>query len=95
MPSSSKKRETILAEAERVVYSERAKSYGNPEDNFERIANYWNAYLGEDSLVAHDVAMMLILMKVGRLTTGEYKRDSAVDIAGYAECLSRINEVRR
>jgi hypothetical protein len=92
-------RETIFDEAKRIVYSDRAKSYGNPEDNFAAIASFWNEYLSHRStnhskLSASDVALMLILFKVARATTGVYKRDTAVDIAGYSDCYSRINEMK-
>ena len=85
----------ILDETKTVVYSERALQYGLPENNFAAIARLWEAYRNGSSapINANDVAIMLILMKVGRSTSGHYKHDTAVDLAGYAECYARINEV--
>lgn len=82
----------ILEEALKVT-EERQKSYDKPEDNFQRIADYWSVYFkstGRDlTITQQDVALMMILMKVARIQW-KYSTDSAVDIAGYAHCLARI-----
>lgn len=95
---------TVLEEAQRHIYGDRQEDYGPPTESFESIAGLWTAYLeaikfkavtvdGEgQTLSAVDVAHLMILMKVSRNTTGGYKRDNAVDIAGYAGCLERIEE---
>ena len=36
------KRDEILKEAENLINGDRAKDYGDAEDNFERIATGWN-----------------------------------------------------
>lgn len=76
----------ILQEASELINGERAKDYGDVTENFQRIANLWTDYLGPDDwqFTPHDVAMMMILVKMSRLATGGYHRDSLVDIAGYA-----------
>lgn len=38
----------ILDKAKDIVTGDRQNAYGEVEDNFERIANLWNAYLGID-----------------------------------------------
>ncbi len=43
----------------------------------------------EEIVEAHDVAMMMILLKVAR-TKGKKKRDNYVDIAGYAALAARM-----
>ena len=85
-------RKELLAKAANVVTGERDAQYGGPEDNFERIATLWNAYLGEpNKLGPEDVAIMMILLKIARLAASEYKSmDSWVDIAGYAACGAEI-----
>lgn len=91
-PSPLTKRD-ILNEAIEVVGS-RGKSYGKPEDNFNRIARLWEAHLenryGDDYDVppidTQDVSMMMVLMKVARLENDPNHHDSWVDTAGYAAC---------
>jgi len=85
-------RKELLAKATTIVTGERDAQYGGPEDNFNRIADLWNAYLGEpDRIGPEDVAVMMMLLKVARLAASEYKSmDSWVDIAGYAACGAEI-----
>lgn len=84
----------ILEEADNLINGDRAADYGDVSDNFERIAKLWGAYRGQ-FFDRHDVAQMMILVKVARQASG-YHRDSNVDIAGYAaldeQCHDRINE---
>lgn len=89
------KKESVLAEAERIINGERADQYGGAEDNFGRIALLWRAYLKgkyerDVPLSPTDVALMMILMKVARLELSPDHRDSVVDVAGYAGCIEKI-----
>ena len=83
-------RAEILQKAEAIVTGERQKNYGSPEYNFETIANFWNAYMGNDLFNAIDVAMMMALLKIARIKTGTATEDSFVDLAGYAACGGEI-----
>lgn len=90
-------RARILNEAMKITHHDRNANYGNPEDNFQHIANLWNAYLRVTRPMAAvinsaDVAVMSMLIKVARLGNNPGHRDSAVDIAGYAACLGDIQE---
>lgn len=78
-------REQILDEAKSIVCKDRNKQYGEPEDNFEVIAKMWQVYL-ETNITSFDVAMMMVLFKTARISTGGYKSDSLVDLIGYAAC---------
>lgn len=80
-----------------AAVGDRGLNYGKPENNFKRIADLWNVHLinryaesstaGElPTLDPHDVAMMMVLMKVARLENTPEHLDSWVDIAGYAAC---------
>ena len=84
----------ILREAEDVIFQRQA-TYDAPEDNFRRIADFWNAYItnkpSHDIITPADVAVMMMLMKIARLTF-QYKHDSIVDVAGYAQCLVNVME---
>lgn len=82
-------REKLLRESIRTITKDRQDIYGNPEDNFELIGALWNLYLtgrkGNATLylTSEDVAIMMALMKVARITTGERKIDNFVDLCGY------------
>lgn len=90
------KAETLDKAKEAVA--DRGLNYGSPEDNFKRIALLWSAHLenrynttqmeGFDPPVldAHDVAMMMALMKIARLENDPRHGDSWIDMAGYAAC---------
>lgn len=84
-------RQSLLSEASRIISADRNAAYGNPEDNFSNIADYWNSYFKQSKKVEvditpQDVAHLMILMKMARLATNPGHRDSLVDVAGYAGC---------
>ena len=83
-------RSEILQKAKTVVTGERQQNYGTPEDNFKRIASLWNAYKGNNLFDAVDVAMMMALLKIARISTGTQTEDSFIDLAGYAACGGEI-----
>lgn len=89
----------ILAdEAKAIVTGARRSAYGAPEDNFERIARFWQAYFentgrGDVKLTAADVSPMMRLMKEARLCETPDHRDSFVDLIGYTLTGAEINKV--
>ena len=90
-------RSEILETAEEYVSADRNDQYGEPEDNFALIAEYWSVYLGDTHAIldAFDVAMMMALLKVARLSKRPENPDSAIDLAGYAACAGEILENTR
>jgi hypothetical protein len=80
-----------LEEAQDIIFGARNASYGHPRDNFQNIADLWSAYLGVP-ITPMDHANMMVLLKVARLKSGVYHRDSVVDIAGYAGTIERLQE---
>lgn len=78
-------REKILEEVKQIICCDRNEQYGEPEDNFACIAALWSIYLGID-LDGYDVGMLMVLFKTARMISGRYKRDSLVDLIGYAAC---------
>lgn len=90
----------ILKEAEKIIYGDREKTYGDPAKNLRAIASLWEMYLYErgvldqnsDSLRPEDIANMMILLKVARLINDPKHRDSLVDICGYAALVERIQK---
>jgi len=80
-------RETILELAKQIVSTDRNVNYGEPERNFEVIADLWTVALRGNYLFSpHEVAMLMMLVKVARISTSPEIQDHWVDIAGYAAC---------
>lgn len=90
------KRKELLEQAAKITNGERQEHYGTPEDNFATIAALWNVYIrARDSIttknyLAHDVAAMMILLKIARIASDPKHLDSWIDIAGYASCGGEI-----
>lgn len=82
------KTETILEEAQRIIYGDRQVSYGNCRESFGRIAKMWSAILNKE-VTSKDVALCMIALKICREINKE-DRDNIVDIAGYAGCIEKI-----
>jgi len=85
--------DTILDEAKAHVYGDRQAEYGHPADDHGRVTGAVSALLGEKlrvPLTAHDIELVLIVVKLSRFVNG-YKRDTVVDIAGYAATMELTN----
>jgi hypothetical protein len=82
--------ETTLRTALELTGGDRAKQHGDKRVNHQNIADLWNAYFGVDAVTgyrhftAHDVAVMMCLLKIARLKSGSHNPDNYVDLAGYA-----------
>lgn len=84
-------RQEILDAAAKCVSGDREQDYGSPEQNFERIASLWAAYLSyQVHIKPEDVACMLALLKIARIASDHAKADNWVDLAGYAACGGEI-----
>lgn len=93
LPDTARAR--LLQRAMEITHHDRNANYGNPEDNFQHIANLWNDFLAVRRpeaavLTSADVAVMNMLIKVARLGNNPAHYDSTLDIAGYAACLADI-----
>lgn len=82
-------RKDILDGASTCVCSVREEEYGTPEENFKAIADLWSLWLGHE-VTAHDVAVMMTLLKIGRLKTGKPKEDTYIDACGYLALAAEI-----
>lgn len=80
-----KTRADFLKEVEGIICKDRNEQYGEPEDNFKRIAVFWSNYLDRE-ITSADVAIMMVLFKAARIATGHNKEDNWIDIAGYSLC---------
>lgn len=85
----------LLTEASHIINGDRNVDYGEPIDDFSVTARMWEAYLrrimvtrGTEILYLdpHDVAVMMVLVKISRLTESPHKKDHWADIAGYTGC---------
>lgn len=87
----------IADEAKRIVAGSRRAAYGTPEQNFERIARFWQAYFlntgREITITAEDVSPMMRLMKEARLCESPAHLDSYVDLVGYTLTGAEVNKV--
>ena len=82
-------RKRVLSEAEKCVCGQREHEYGVPEDNFSRIAEFWATYKGVEFSPV-DVAIMMALLKIARISENPQHMDSWVDGCGYFSCGGEI-----
>ena len=82
-------RKRVLSEAEKCVCGQREQDYGTPEDNFDRIAKMWSAYMGVEFNPV-DVSMFMVMLKAARIKSGGGTMDSFVDGCGYFSCGGEI-----
>jgi len=91
-------REKTLDDAKEIVCKDRNQQYGEPENNFKAIAEFWNTYLYYRGIIQEmiqpwDVPVMMELFKNARLSTAKKPSyDSFVDICGYAACAAELVE---
>ena len=78
-------RQQLLDQASTLIHGDRNNQYGPPTQDFTRTAQMWTAYLGQP-IQPHDVAALMILLKMSRIAWQPDKQDSWTDIAGYAAC---------
>lgn len=76
--------ESVLDEAVRITRGDRNADYGDPVEDFTRVAKMWEAYKGVE-FSPHDVAWMMVFVKANR-NRNKSKRDNYVDAAGYIDC---------
>ena len=85
-------RYTVLNKAANAIRS-RESEYGPPAACFGRTTAMWNAALDtklKHPLSAADVAILLALLKLARLSETPDHADSQVDLAGYAALMSEV-----
>ena len=80
---------SILEEANKIIYGDREKTYGNPSKCLDLIAQYWTGHVGIP-ITGVDVCIMMALLKLARLQNQPDHRDSLVDTVGYMALIERI-----
>ena len=84
------KRGKILMRALDIINGERQDKYGKPEDSFGLIADYWNDFLASKGVIfdnrigAKEVAEMMMLFKIARMSGQKPSLDNYLDCIGYA-----------
>lgn len=82
---------SVLDEAAALVHGDRGADYGHPIEDFTRTARMWSVLFGIE-VTARQVPLAMVMVKLSRLANDPTKRDSIVDIAGYAETLAMVLE---
>ena len=78
-----------LSQAITLSANDRQKDYGDKVDNHNNIARLWSAYLDTD-IKAHDVAIMMALLKMARTKLGAVSKDTYIDMAAYGAIAGEI-----
>ena len=80
---------SFLMNAHILVSGERHKDYGDKVDNHKNIAKLWSAYKDVE-ITAHDVAIMMCLLKIARTKLGDVSEDTYIDMAAYGAIAGEI-----
>lgn len=83
--------ETILLEAQGLVYGDRNAAYGHPADDFARTGRMWGAILGTPDVPPERVGLCMAAVKISR-EVNAHKRDNLVDLAGYAATVDMVHQ---
>jgi hypothetical protein len=88
---------SVLAEAHKIIYGDREKTYGDPSKNLRCIADYWTVHLHHKygltaKLNVDDVCQMMVMLKQARLINDPSNRDGKVDTCGYITLMDRCQK---
>jgi len=79
----------LLTRAHALVGGDREKDYGDKVENHTNIAKLWSSYLDAE-IKAHDVAIMMVLLKIARTKVGIVSEDTYVDMSAYGAISGEI-----
>ena len=79
----------FLQEATKLSSEQRQKDYGDKVNNHKNIARLWSAYL-DTKIEAHDVAVMMVLLKIARTKLGAVNKDTYIDMSAYGAIAGEI-----
>lgn len=98
LPADQKPEVALLDEAKQIITADRQDQYGDAEDSFSTIGQFWTTFLRArhprldiPAIKGSDVALMLDLMKTARQAVTN-KHDNLVDKAGYTALAARCVE---
>jgi len=75
-------RKECLDAAKQCVCSDRDQQYGTPQKNITKIAELWSIFKGV-KFSPQDVGVMMALLKIARISSGQSKDDNYIDACGY------------
>ena len=79
----------FLTEAVKLVGGDRQRDYGDTVANHSNKARLWSAYL-DIPIQAHDVAILMALLKIARTKLGAVSKDTYVDMSAYSAIAGEI-----
>ena len=79
----------FLNQASVLVKGQRETDYGDKVENHNNIAKLWSAYTDTD-ISAHDVAIMMSLLKIARTKLGAVSKDTYIDMSAYGAIAGEI-----
>jgi hypothetical protein len=79
----------ILKKSQNLVDGDRHTDYGDKTENHKNIAKLWSAYL-DTKVDAHDVAIMMALLKIARTKLGAVSKDTYIDMSAYSAIAGEI-----
>lgn len=99
MPTQQPKK-SLLYRAQELIQGSRQQDYGDKLQNFSQIAMLWQGTLATklqpgEKITPEDVALCMIQVKIARLAKSPDHEDSLLDIAGYAGCMSYLQQERK
>tara|TARA_B100001939_G_C16945053_1_gene619955 strand:- start:4304 stop:4768 length:465 start_codon:yes stop_codon:yes gene_type:complete len=88
-------RTSVLMTANDMVSKVRQHDHGDFANNATMIAQYWNTHLGLiDFIKPSDVPIMLVLLKIARISENPSHIDNYVDTCGYSALAAEMSEDR-
>ena len=88
--TNKKTEKTVLETAQELIYGDRQKQYGSATKNFGDMAKMWSVIVGTE-ISPEQVVLCMASLKICRYNHSK-TTDSAVDIAGYAGCLEKLEK---
>ena len=79
----------LLMRAHVLIGGDREKDYGDKVENHTNIAKLWSSYL-DTKIKAHDVAIMMVLLKIARTKVGVVSEDTYTDMSAYGAIAGEI-----
>ena len=83
------KTKEFLEKASALVAGDRESDYGDKIHNHTNIAKLWSAYL-DVKIEAHDVAILMTLLKIARTKLGIVSEDTYIDMSAYGAIAGEI-----